>query len=111
MMMNPEGGVVDDLLVYKRDDNNFFLVINASNIDKDLAWIRGNVGSFDVNIVNLSEELGELAVQGPKAEEIMTTVLGLPVADLEFYTFKELNVDGENIIVSRTGYTGIASVR
>ena len=106
MMMNPEGGVVDDLLVYKRDDNNFFLVINASNIDKDLAWIRGNVGSFDVNIVNLSEELGELAVQGPKAEEIMTTVLGLPVADLEFYTFKELNVDGENIIVSRTGYTG-----
>lgn len=106
MMMNPEGGVVDDLLVYKRDDNNFFLVINASNIDKDLAWIRGNVGSFDVNIINLSEELGELAVQGPKAEEIMTTVLGLPVADLEFYTFKELNVDGENIIVSRTGYTG-----
>lgn len=106
MMMNPEGGVVDDLLVYKRDDNNFFLVINASNIDKDLAWIRGNFGSFDVNIVNLSEELGELAVQGPKAEEIMTTVLGLPVADLEFYTFKELNVDGENIIVSRTGYTG-----
>ena len=106
MMMNPEGGVVDDLLVYKRDDNNFFLVINASNIDKDLGWIRGNVGSFDVNIVNLSEELGELAVQGPKAEEIMTTVLGLPVADLEFYTFKELNVDGENIIVSRTGYTG-----
>lgn len=106
MMMNPEGGVVDDLLVYKRDDNNFFLVINASNIDKDLAWIRGNVGFFDVNIINLSEELGELAVQGPKAEEIMTTVLGLPVADLEFYTFKELNVDGENIIVSRTGYTG-----
>ena len=106
MMMNPEGGVVDDLLVYKRDDNNFFLVINASHIAKDLAWIRGNVGSFDVNIVNLSEELGELAVQGPKAEEIMTTVLGLPVADLEFYTFKELNVDGENIIVSRTGYTG-----
>ena len=106
MMMNPEGGVVDDLLVYKRDDNNFFLVINASNIDKDLAWIRGNVGSFDVNIVNLSEELGELAVQGPKAEEIMTTGPGLPVADLEFYTFKELNVDGENIIVSRTGYTG-----
>lgn len=106
MMMNPEGGVVDDLLVYKRDDNNFFLVINASNINKDLAWIRGNVGSFDVNIINLSEELGELAVQGPKAEEIMTTVLGLPVADLEFYTFKELNVDGENIIVSRTGYTG-----
>ena len=106
MMMNPEGGVVDDLLVYKRDDNNFFLVINASNIDKDLAWIRGNVGSFDVNIVNLSEELGELAVQGPKAEEIMTTVLGLEVRDLEFYTFKTFVIDGEEVIVSRTGYTG-----
>lgn len=106
MMLNPEGGVVDDLLVYKRDVNNFFLVINASNIDKDLAWIKGNVGDFKVEIVNLSDELGEIAVQGPKSEEIITTVLGLPVADLEFYTFKELNVDGEDIIVSRTGYTG-----
>jgi len=106
MMLNPEGGVVDDLLVYKRDGNNFFLVINASNIDKDLAWIRGNVGDFKVEIVNLSDEFGEIAVQGPKSEEIITTVLGLPVADLEFYTFKELNVDGEDIIISRTGYTG-----
>lgn len=107
MMLNPNGGVVDDLLVYKRGDNNFLLVINASNIDKDVDWIMQNAKTFnDVNIENLSDKLGELAVQGPKSEAVMTEVLGLPVTDLEFYTFKELDVDGEHIIVSRTGYTG-----
>lgn len=107
MMLNPNGGVVDDLLVYKRGDNNFLLVINASNIDKDVDWIMQNAKTFnEVNIKNLSDELGELAVQGPKSEAVMTEVLGLPVTDLEFYTFKEFDVDGEHIIVSRTGYTG-----
>ena len=107
MMLNNNGGVVDDLLVYKRGDNNFLLVINASNIDKDVDWIMQNAKTFnEVNIENLSDKLGELAVQGPKSEAVMTEVLGLPVADLEFYTFKELDIDGEHIIVSRTGYTG-----
>lgn len=106
MMLNPEGGVVDDLLVYKRGDNNFFLVINASNIDKDMAWINGHADGYDIEIDPLSDELGELAVQGPDSEKIMEEVLGIACKELEFYTFKESELDGKHILVSRTGYTG-----
>lgn len=106
MMLNPNGGVVDDLLVYKRGENNFFLVINASNIDKDVAWIKENAEKFNVEIDNLSDQLGELAVQGPTAESVMEEVLGINCKELEFYTFKESELDGKHILVSRTGYTG-----
>lgn len=106
MMLNEKGGVVDDLLVYKRADDNFFLVINAANIDKDVDWIRSNREGFDVEIDHLSDSFGELAIQGPDAESVMESVLNIPVKDLEFYTFKELDYEGEHIIVSRTGYTG-----
>lgn len=106
MMLNPAGGVVDDLLVYKRGDNNFFLVINAANIDKDLAWIRDNAKGYDVEIDDLSGVLSEIAVQGPEAEKVLEQVLGINCADIEFYHFKEALLDGEHILVSRTGYTG-----
>lgn len=106
MMLNPDGGVVDDLLVYKRDDDDFFLVINASNIDKDVAWIRSCAEGFDVMIDNMSDSLGELAIQGPLSEQVMTQVLGLDCDELSFYTFKTLDINGESVIVSRTGYTG-----
>lgn len=106
MMLNPAGGVVDDLLVYKRDDDDFFLVINASNIDKDVAWIRSCAEGYDVMVDNMSDCLGELAVQGPLSEEVMTGILGLDCAELTFYTFKTLDISGESVIVSRTGYTG-----
>ncbi len=106
MMLNRDGGVVDDLLVYKRGDENFFLVINASNIDKDVAWIEGNAAGFDVEIINLSDDLGEIAVQGPEAESVLEQVLGIACKELEFYTFKESELDGAHILVSRTGYTG-----
>ncbi|MDE7411632.1 MAG: glycine cleavage system aminomethyltransferase GcvT [Paramuribaculum sp.] len=106
MMLNEHGGTVDDLLVYKRGDNNFFLVINASNIDKDVDWIMSHAEGYDVEIVNLSDVLGELAVQGPRSEEVMQKVLGIDCAELTFYTFKESMLDGVHILVSRTGYTG-----
>lgn len=106
MMLHPTGGVVDDLLVYKRGEGNFFLVINASNIAKDLEWIRGNAKGYDVEIEDLSEALGEIAVQGPESEDVMKRVLGIDCSDLEFYTFKEIMVDGVHVLVSRTGYTG-----
>ena len=102
MMLHPDGGTVDDLLVYKRGDNDFFLVINAANIDKDVAWIEKNAESFDVTIDHQSDRWGELAVQGPDAERIMRDVLGIDGTDLTFYTFKTVG----DIIVSRTGYTG-----
>lgn len=106
MMLNHQGGTVDDLLVYKRDENNFLLVINASNIAKDVAWIESNAEGYDVEIDNLSDELSELAVQGPEAEKVMQEVLGINCAELKFYTFKEELLDGVHILVSRTGYTG-----
>ncbi len=102
MMLNPEGGVVDDLLVYKRADNDYLLVINASNIDKDVQWIERHAENFDVDIDNQSDRWGELAVQGPDAEKTMSDILGIDAADLSFYTFKTIG----DMIVSRTGYTG-----
>lgn len=106
MMLHPDGGTVDDLIVYKRGENDFFLVINAANIDKDVAWIKGHTEGFDVKIDHLSEQYGEIAIQGPKAESVITEVLGLQVADLEFYCFSTYEYNGEQVIVSRTGYTG-----
>lgn len=106
MMLHPDGGTVDDLIVYKRGENDFFLVINAANIDKDVAWIQGHAEGFDVKIDHQSEHYGEIAIQGPKAESVVTEVLGLKVADLDFYCFSTYEYNGEQVIVSRTGYTG-----
>lgn len=106
MMCYENGGVVDDLLVYKVNDEEYFLVINAANIDKDFAWIIKNAEGFDVKIQNESEYYGEVAVQGPKAEEMLMRILNLPLDEIAFYTFRTFAIDGENVIISRTGYTG-----
>lgn len=106
MMCYENGGTVDDLLVYKVNDEEYFLVINASNITKDVDWIKKNTAGFDVTVTDESSYYGEVAVQGPNSEVTLENVLGIPVSDLKFYTFKILEIDGEKIIVSRTGYTG-----
>ena len=106
MMLYPDGGTVDDLLVYRVADDDYFLVINAANIDKDVAWINEQAKNFDVKIDHQSEQYGQIAVQGPEAEKTMGAVLNLDVTDLTFYTFKKIDLNGETIIVSRTGYTG-----
>lgn len=107
MMLYPTGGVVDDLLVYKEfAPDSFLLVVNASNIDKDYAWMLDNAAGYDVRIDNRSEEWGQIAVQGPDAEKTVVDVLGWPgAASLGFYTFSDFDC-GERMIVSRTGYTG-----
>ena len=106
MMLHPNGGTIDDLLVYKMGDEKFFLVINAANIDKDYAWISKQAEAFDVTAENQSDYYGQLAVQGPEAEKVTEEVLGLACQELAFYTFKLIEVEGETLIVSRTGYTG-----
>ncbi len=102
MMCYDDGGVVDDLLVYKQAGDRFLLVINASNIDKDWAWIQQHAGGYAVTLENQSDGCGELAVQGPQSEQVMEQVLGLACKELAFYTFKTIG----DVIVSRTGYTG-----
>lgn len=106
MILYPDGGTVDDLLVYKMGDNNFFIVINAANIDKDVAWMLQNAEGFDVVIDNQSEYYGQVAVQGPEAERVVEEVLALPCSELTFYTTKTIDIDGETVVLSRTGYTG-----
>ena len=102
MMCYENGGVVDDLLVYKMDSDSFFLVINASNIDKDWAWIQEQAKGYQVTLNHQSDLYGELAVQGRHAEAVMEVVLGVACKELTFYTFKTIG----KVIVSRTGYTG-----
>ena len=102
MMCYENGGTVDDLLVYKMKDQDFFLVINAANIDKDWAWMQKQAEGFDIDLKNMSEHYGQLAVQGPEAEQVVEEVLGLQCKELVFYTVKTIG----DIIVSRTGYTG-----
>ena len=102
MMCYENGGTVDDLLVYKMGENDFFLVINAANIDKDWAWMQENAKGFDIDLQNCSDFYGQIAVQGPDAEKTVEQVLGLPCKELVFYTVKTIG----DVIVSRTGYTG-----
>ena len=87
MMLYPDGGTVDDLLVYKNGDNDFFLVINAANIDKDVAWIKEHAAKFNVTVDHQSDIYGQIAVQGPNSEATLRDVLGIEAADLTFYTF------------------------
>ena len=108
MMLHPDGGVVDDLLVYREfEPGHFLLVVNAANIAKDYEWILSNAEGYDVNVVDESEKWGQIAVQGPEAERVVTEVLGLREASaLTFYTYCEVSWGGSRMVVSRTGYTG-----
>ena len=106
MMLYPDGGTVDDLLVYVEGAGRYFLVINAANIEKDVTWILEQAEEYDVLIDHRSDYYGQLAVQGPESERVMEEVLGLECKELVFYTFKKIEAAGETLIVSRTGYTG-----
>jgi len=99
-----DGGIVDDLLVYNISENEYMLVVNASNIDKDYSWMKEN-NKFGVAINNLSDDYSLLAVQGPDSQKVIQKLLNTP-PDLEYYHFKMDKVAGVEVIISRTGYTG-----
>lgn len=106
MMCYPNGGVVDDLLVYRVSRENYFLVINASNTEKDVVWLKDHERG-DVKVEDLSPSYSELALQGPKAEEILKKIADFDPEMLGFFRFAEnVKVAGVNALVSRTGYTG-----
>jgi len=103
-MCYPDGGIVDDLLIYKMYSGQYMLVINASNIEKDVNWMLQN-NKFGVKIENKSEEYSLLAVQGPKSKEVIQKICSKEL-NLEYYHFFEAKIAGFDMIISRTGYTG-----
>jgi aminomethyltransferase len=106
-MCYEDGGTVDDLLVYKFDKEHYLLVINAGNIEKDYEWMLQNKGSYDTSIVNVSNEVSEVALQGPKAQEILQKLTDFNLDDIKFFYFRrDVELDGVKCLVSRTGYTG-----
>lgn len=105
-MCYASGGVVDDLLVYMRAPEDYFLCINAGNIDKDLAWIHEQAKGFAVTITDRSADYALLAIQGPKAVAIVQSLTGAKLDRIGYYHFAEGTVACVHCIISRTGYTG-----
>ncbi|MEZ4892659.1 MAG: glycine cleavage system aminomethyltransferase GcvT, partial [Saprospiraceae bacterium] len=115
-MPNKKGGIVDDLLVYRLDDDpemvvdgeqSYMLVVNASNETKDWRWLRRIARNFDVKMKNISAKTGLIAVQGPKAAEALQKLTDIDLAGMKYYSFKRGRFAGcRNVIVSATGYTG-----
>ena len=103
---NENGGIVDDFLLYMIAENNYLLVVNASNMEKDLAWINKH-NTFGCTINNQSDNYSLLAVQGPKAIELLQELTEINLSEIKYYNFKIGNIAGiEDVILSRTGYTG-----
>lgn len=105
-LTNEKGGIVDDLIIYRMSEDEWMLVVNASNIDKDWEWIN-KYNKFDVEIENRSDQLSLLAIQGPKAIEAMQSLTDENLAEIPFYNFKVAEFAGaKDVIISATGYTG-----
>lgn len=105
-MTNEKGGIVDDLIIYKMDENEWLVVVNASNIEKDWEWMNRQ-NAVGAELLNKSDEMSLLAIQGPKAIESMQSLTDVNLADIPFYHFVVGNFAGfENVIISATGYTG-----
>ncbi len=105
-MCTPEGGIIDDLLVYKMSDTHLMLVINAGNTPEDLAWLRAHVGP-GVTLTDRTAEIALLAFQGPRAEAILQRLTRTPLREIKYYWFRRgVEVAGRTVIASRTGYTG-----
>jgi len=105
-MCYANGGVVDDLLVYMRGPEDFFLCINAGNIDKDVAWIREQAAKFSVTVTDRSADYALLALQGPRAAAILQSLTAAKLDSVKYYHFTEGAVAGVPCLISRTGYTG-----
>ncbi|WP_078577024.1 glycine cleavage system aminomethyltransferase GcvT [Salipaludibacillus agaradhaerens] len=105
-MCYENGGTVDDLVLYKKSDEDVLLVVNAANIEKDVNWLKQHVFG-DVQIFNASDQYAQLAIQGPKAEEITQQLTNEPLNQITFFKFRDqVELAGKSVLISRTGYTG-----
>lgn len=105
-MCYPNGGIVDDLLVYRYNPQHFFLVVNASNADKDYAWMLEQAKNFNVVVENVSDHYAQLALQGPLAETILQRITKVNLDQIKYYSYTHGQIDGISCLISRTGYTG-----
>ncbi|MDR1973284.1 MAG: glycine cleavage system aminomethyltransferase GcvT [Bacteroidales bacterium] len=104
---NGNGGIIDDMLVYRISSDNYLVVPNAANIEKDWNWFVRQNEKYNAELKNISDEISQLAVQGPNALKVMQKLTDTPIEDMEYYTFKYLTLaDIPNILLSTTGYTG-----
>ena len=104
-LTNERGGLVDDIIIYRYNPEKYLLCVNASNSDKDFQWLSSH-NRFDCSIVNKSADYGQLALQGPRAGNVLRRVCGDAPLSLKSYHFMECTVEGTLLIVARTGYTG-----
>ncbi|MGA9751679.1 MAG: glycine cleavage system aminomethyltransferase GcvT [Acidobacteriota bacterium] len=106
-LLTPQGCFVDDMLVHNDGESRFLLVVNASNTDKDYAWILSQAGRFDAKVTNRSPETAQIAIQGPRALEILQPMVkGLELSPIKYYWYGYGTLMGERCLVARTGYTG-----
>ena len=105
LLCRPNGGVVDDCIFYKRSDDEFFVIVNASNTRKDLDWFREHASS-ECDVVDVSDQTALIAVQGPKAAGVVDALAGGTLAQMPSFTFTDTEVAGVKCIAARTGYTG-----
>ena len=105
-LLYPNGGFVDDILIYQNAPNDFFVVVNASNSDKDYEWLAEAANGLDVEVRNVSADYAQLALQGPDAEKTLQPLTDVNLSAIKYYRFDRGTVDGVPAIVSRTGYTG-----
>jgi aminomethyltransferase len=106
VMCKPTGGIVDDLILYRINDEKFWVVYNASNREKDFKWLKKNSKGFDVDLKDVSDEVAMIAVQGPEAQETLQKITEEDLAEIERFNIGEATVSGYDVMVARTGYTG-----
>lgn len=106
-LCNEEGGIIDDLVTYKVGDNSYLLIVNAANTDKDFNWVQKHAEKFDVEVSNVSDQYGQLAVQGPKARDLVSELVDIDVSEMKPFDFQQdVTLFGKNVILSQSGYTG-----
>ncbi len=106
-LCNEEGGIIDDLVTYKLADNDYLLVVNAGNTDKDFQWIEKQSKKFDVEVKNVSKDYGQLALQGPKARDLIQKLVDIDISEMGMFEFKkDVQLLNKNVILSQSGYTG-----
>ena len=107
VLLNKHGGIIDDLIVYKKSETDYFVVVNASNKEKDFNWFKSHIKDFDAEIKDISDNTPMLAIQGPKTADLFRKIIGSKVDEIPKFNFAEVDdFLGTKVIMARTGYTG-----